>query len=310
MMISTRRTTLTAIALAAALMIGGCSKSPAPDAASSDTDTAGSRSKGAMLRLVVMDPLAAALACDCVLGYAQRDYDALAAFLSKQLDGRPVTVTYAEGLVEGAKKAGGPADLIIGKTSVVLFDARKDKIPVRPIAMLTSKDGTTTFRGLFVVRAGDPATSLADLTPSYRLRIGPKASAEKHDAALATLRDSPALDLAGAATESPGCNIAAINVVERDADVAVISSYAMPLLEGCDTIDRGALRVIGRTAEVPFIGAFVADHVSRHDEQTITAALLAMSSGEAMRVKMESKAGFVAPSAEMRRMADSGGTQP
>lgn len=311
MMTSRHHAILGTLALAAALAIGGCSNSPTPDAASSETDPGdGNRSKGAVLRLVVMDPLATALACDCVRGYAQRDYDALGAFLSKQLNDRPVTVTYAESLAEGATKAGGQADLVIGKTSVVLWDAREGAAPLRPIAMLTGKKGTTTFGGLFVVRAGDPAKSLADLTRTYRLRIGPKASVEKHDAALVALRAGPVPALAGAATEAPGCNIAGINVIERDADVAVISSYAMPLLEGCNTIDRGALRVIGRTAEVPFIGAFVADHVSRHEAHAITAALLAVSSDEGLLTKMESKVGFVAPSVAMRRMADSGGAQP
>ena len=36
------------------------------------------------LRLVVMDPLAAPLACDCVGGYAQRDYTRLGAFLEER----------------------------------------------------------------------------------------------------------------------------------------------------------------------------------------------------------------------------------
>ena len=33
------------------------------------------------IRVVVMDPLARPLACDCVKGYAQRDYDRLGRFL-------------------------------------------------------------------------------------------------------------------------------------------------------------------------------------------------------------------------------------
>ena len=35
--------------------------------------------------LIVMDPLAAPLSCPCVKGYAQRDYQRLADYLSKQL---------------------------------------------------------------------------------------------------------------------------------------------------------------------------------------------------------------------------------
>ena len=37
------------------------------------------------LVVVVMDPLAAQLACPCVKGYAQRDYDQLGTYLGRQL---------------------------------------------------------------------------------------------------------------------------------------------------------------------------------------------------------------------------------
>ncbi len=52
------------------LVAGGCKKTgPAQT------------SPGKPLRIVVMDPLAAKLACACVEGYAQRDYDKLGDYL-------------------------------------------------------------------------------------------------------------------------------------------------------------------------------------------------------------------------------------
>ena len=75
--------------------------------------------------LIVMDPLALPLSCPCVKGYAQRDYDKLAAFLSTEL-GRPVKVAFHESLkVALEKKTAGRADIVIGKHSVVLADAKK-----------------------------------------------------------------------------------------------------------------------------------------------------------------------------------------
>jgi len=47
------------------------------------------------LRIVVMDPLSARLACDCVAGYARRDYDRLATFLRQRL-GRPVEAAFTD----------------------------------------------------------------------------------------------------------------------------------------------------------------------------------------------------------------------
>ena len=37
---------------------------------------------------------------------------------------------------------------------------------------------------------------------------------------------------------------------------AVISSYAAALLEGCGTIEKGAIRIIGETEPVPFVTVF------------------------------------------------------
>src|SRR5207248_10322855 len=76
------------------------------------------------LTLVVMDPLAAPLSCPCVAGYAQRDYEKLAKYLEGQL-GRPVKVAFDESLTTALKKkTDGKADLVIGKCSVVLADAK------------------------------------------------------------------------------------------------------------------------------------------------------------------------------------------
>ena len=47
---------------------------------------------------------------------------------------------------------------------------------------------------------------------------------------------------------------------------AVISSYAAPLLEGCGTIKKGDLRVVGETEPVPFVAAF-ATNLLNEDEQ-------------------------------------------
>jgi hypothetical protein len=107
------------------------------------------------LRIVVMDPLADQLACDCVEGYAQRKYSKLGTFLEKQLQ-RPVEIVYGENLADILKHNPVRIDLIIGKRSVVLTDTVETKTVIRPIAMLTDKNGSTDLTGLFVVRQGRP----------------------------------------------------------------------------------------------------------------------------------------------------------
>lgn len=247
------------------------------------------------LRMVVMDPLAAPLACACVLGHAQRQYDRLAQFLERRL-GRPVIVTFGESLTEVLSRDGSQVDLVIGKQSVVESDSLRVKMSVRRLALLTDTEGRTDVWGLFVVRTRDPAQRLSDLS-GYRIQFGPVEEAEKHAAAVA------ALESAGIAVErpvriSPGCNIAALAVAEKQADAAVISSYAFPLLEGCGTINKGSLCVVGRTEGVPFITVFATERVTSAMEKAVLDALVSVADDASLLKEMESQKGFLRLSGE------------
>lgn len=247
------------------------------------------------LTVIVMDPLAAALSCPCVKGYAQRDYDMLGARLSKDL-GRTVKVHFAESLTDALKKkTDGRADLIIGKESVVRAETRANKIAAVPVASLSGKDGKTTMTGLFVVATPDPAISPADLK-GYRIIFGAPEADEKYGAALTVLKD------AGVKVEEKrescgSCSEGAVAVIEAHKSgsktATVISSYAQPLLEGCGTIKKGDLRVVGETAPVPFIVAFASEKLPAADREAITKALLSIGKDRDLCTAMETKEGFV-----------------
>src|SRR5687768_11948209 len=85
--------------------------------------------------IVVMDPLAKPLSCPCVAGYAQRDYEKLAAALQERL-GREVKIVFNESLVAALKKEGTQADIVIGKQSVILHDAEAAQLQLKKVAML------------------------------------------------------------------------------------------------------------------------------------------------------------------------------
>ena len=262
-----------------------------------DTTSLGSleatESPAQSLTLVVMDPLAAPLSCPCVEGYAQRDYQKLAEFI-QQRTGRSVLLVFKASLTEALKKTRGKADLIIGKHSVVKHDAAMARLKVRPLARLTGKDGKTTQTGLILVRAQDPAQSLADLA-GYRFLLGPEASEEKHAAAKQLLATVD-VEIPKEVETSEACSDGACKLIEWGDDVraaTVISSYAKPLLEGCGTISKGDLRVVGETEPVPFITAFVNEKLPRKAQQEIEAALLAVVSEKELRASLESLLGFV-----------------
>ena len=237
-----------------------------------------------------MDPLSLQLACDCVGGYAQRQYGALARFLEKRL-GRTVEIAYAEALSDQRLAGTKEIDLVIGKFSLVASDAKRSGLNVRTIAMLTGKDGEMTQTGLFVVRQGDSAKSVEDLK-GRRILFGPAEEDEKHSAALAVL-EAFDLPLPKKPPSRPGCNITAIAVIEKEADAGVVSGYAMPLLEGCGTIAKGELRLVGRTDHVPFVTVFATERVSPEAERDIVAALSAVRGEPDLLRAMESKDGFV-----------------
>ena len=135
----------------------------------------------APLVMVVMDPLSAPLACDCVKGYAQRKYEGLASHLQREL-GRKVEVYWSESLVTAlADQTNGRADLVVGKHSVVVADAHQTGRKLLPIAQLTGKDGAVTQTGLLVaVRAARPGREAGRLQGLPHLLRAGRSRGEKH----------------------------------------------------------------------------------------------------------------------------------
>ena len=255
------------------------------------------------LNLVVMDPLAKELSCPCVEGYAQRNYHKLAEHLSEQL-GREVTVSFGESISRGLEKGEiETAHIIIGKDSVVRADAKKLKFKVAPVAQLTGKDGKTTQTGLVVVRNADPAQTIEDLK-GYRILYGPQECAEKFAAARKLLAEAGIEVVAAEQAEvSVACSDGACKIIEwgdSEQAAAVISSYAAPLLEGCGTVDKGALRKVGETEPVPFVTAFVHADLSKEDRRAVRQALLGVLDQPEMLLALESLQGFVPITKEYR----------
>jgi hypothetical protein len=178
------------------------------------------------LVILVMDPLAKELSCPCVKGYAQRDYNELGSHLAKKLN-RPVKVVFSESLV-GAQKTGKlptGVDLIIGKKSVVEFDAKASPLGVTAIAALTGKDGLTTQLGLIVVASRDSAKSVADLK-GYQIFFGPEDCDEKHKAAIALLKQN-GVEIPAKLETCSACSDGATKILELPAGpraATVISS--------------------------------------------------------------------------------------
>lgn len=248
------------------------------------------------ISMVVMDPLALPLSCPCVAGYAQRKYEVLGEYLTKRLN-RPVEITFAESISNALEKESvKDVHLIIGKDSVVRAQGAKHKLDVSLLARLVGKDGKTTQTGLIVVRAADPAQKVEDLK-DYRILFGPSECDEKFAAARKLLEKS-GVELAPAkdAEISHACSDGACMIIDwgdKIRGAAVISSYAAPLLEGCGTIKKGDLRVVGETKPVPFVAAFATKSLTQAEQKEIQEALFQASKSPGMLLALETMLGFV-----------------
>jgi outer membrane protein assembly factor BamB len=248
------------------------------------------------LVVVVSDPLAAPLSCPCVEGYAQRDYAVLAERL-KAILGRQVRLGFGESLATGLTKAGAKApDLVIGKDSVVRSQAEELGHKLEAVLRLSDLRGKTTQTGLIVVRSDDPAQNVADLS-GYRVFYG-KPEAEEKFSAPRSLLEAAGIDVVAAAEAdiTVTCSDGACKIIELGQDqrsAAVISSYAKPLLEGCGTINKGDLRIVGETAPAPFITAFVAKEMSDENRAALVDALLSFTAEPKTLKALESMLGFV-----------------
>lgn len=244
------------------------------------------------VQVVVMDPLALPLSCSCVEGVGQRRYDKLADHLSKAL-GRPFKLTFEESLDLALRRILSKPDFIIGKDAMVRFDANRLKLTVTPLADLTDRDGRTTHRGVFLVRSGDPAKRLADLS-GRAVMLGPAEEAETHLVAKTALRQArlakPAkLDSAGAIDSG------VLALGDGEVAAAVVPDYLPPLLVGCGKVEPGAVRVLAKTPPVPGVRLFRTDVVDDVLAKRVLAEITGLAKRKELLVALESARGFVKP---------------
>lgn len=260
--------------------------------ASFGTEPAEDKSIKGTLNVVVMDPLAAPLACDCVKGYANRQYQRLAERLESSLNKR-IQLQFTDSLSSLKQKdAKLSCDMVIGKCSVVAHQSQSVGETMKPVASLTDKEGRTTQRGMFAVRSSCPAATLLDLDGAV-FYFGSEDCDEKW-AAPKRLLEQMELAVAPESKSFASCSEAAKALLQLPKDAlacAIISSYAAPLLEGCGTIQRGDLKIIGQTEELPFVTAFVNQRLNPELREAITKALCQPVDSELQEL-LETEKGF------------------
>ena len=215
-----------------------------------------------------MDPLAAPLVVSlrerlCPAGLRE------AGHLSGKTLGHKTHVVFAEDLGKALKASPSHRlDLVIGKHSVVRYDAAEYHLRSALWRCSRARKAARRSRGWFIVPKDDPAKTITDLR-DYTILFGPADCDEKHSAAIAALTKAGITVPAKVETRA-GCSDSALDILENKTSqrmAGVISSYAPPLLEGCGTVPKGSLRVVGHTGEVPFIGVFATAAVNENERE-------------------------------------------
>jgi outer membrane protein assembly factor BamB/ABC-type phosphate/phosphonate transport system substrate-binding protein len=276
---------LGAIVLALSLAVAGCAS---PKASSPQQN----RSAEPIV-LVVMDPLSKELACACVEGYGQRDYRKLAAYLQAGLN-RPVAIEFSDDLGETLAAVGKEREVIVvGDRSLVTHGAERAALKARPVCELSGVDGATTDAAIIIARANDPAKDIKDIAGRTVL-VGLAEADARHATTLAALSGAELNPPAKPENRPAGTEVG-LDVLDSSATpppVAVIPGYMLRLLEGCGSIKKGDLKVIGGTTPVPFITAFLSDNIAPETQAAIRERLMSLKSDPELLKRMESRDGF------------------
>ncbi|MBX3731801.1 MAG: PQQ-binding-like beta-propeller repeat protein [Verrucomicrobiae bacterium] len=253
---------------------------------------------GDPISMVVMDPLAAELACVCVKGHGQRNYRRLASRLEHSLQER-IGIEFSDDLKDTLAHGGVSSQLIlIGDRSLVNHAAEQVGLKCRPLCELTDRDGTTSQPAVFLARSDDAVRSLSDLAGRTLLFGLPPADA-RHAAALRALRGA-GVEASVTLELRDTFSTAALDLLDAETaplPTIVVPGYALPMLEGCGTVPPGRLRVVGRSDPVPFTTVFVSEAVSAGRRTQLLKALLDVNQDSRLLALLESRDGFKVPPA-------------
>lgn len=249
---------------------------------------------GGELVVMVTDTSAAELFCTCSPDLPKH-YEALREGMSRAL-GRAVRFAYMtdfafDSLPEEQARQLREAHLIIGKCTAIEYVTGRLGIKSECVGVLTRTNGSPEVNGVWVAKAEGGVRSIGDLA-GKRISIGPEWQGEKHGDALQQLKAQKIQP--AKVTERLLCKEAIGDVVDGEADAAVISDYATALLANEEVTGGVRLRVIGQTAGRPYVGVFATGRLSGSEGRTLSEFLLRGVASDAQLLKaLKSKRGFV-----------------
>jgi ABC-type phosphate/phosphonate transport system substrate-binding protein len=221
----------------------------------------------------VSEPICKKTACACVGDNARRAYDGLIAHV-RSATGLELEFQYFEEelLLQRAVRA-GRLDGMICKTWLGLTTARSAGREFTRLADITMPGREPAeLLGLFIVPKDSPLKTLGDLR-GQRVMFGMTNAYEKSYLADAAFR-AAGLPLPEPRLRVFSCQDAALALLEKRADAAVISSYALNFGCICVVAKPEDFRVIAETKRIPFVTFMVENKVAPAVRARLQQALL------------------------------------
>ena len=270
------------VILTACLIMAGCKENRSSSGAYKETAfeyrknvQAVKLSKTLTLRLVVNDTYCKKTACQCIQNLASREYEELTAKLRRDYNiNLELSWCMDEKNIEGMLKS-GKFDGAICKPWFAFRLMPAGNFKFSRIADLFDPFENSLLGGIFIVRKDSPVQKPSDIN-GKTIAIGQDDSYEKYHLALAML------DQAGIKPDkvirrsicSEGINM----LLDNQADVAVISDYALIASCAVDFAEEDAFRTIWKTSDTPLCSVILdLNKVSKADAAKLQVALLAIS---------------------------------
>ncbi|MEL6105764.1 MAG: PQQ-binding-like beta-propeller repeat protein [Planctomycetota bacterium] len=238
-------------------------------------------------KVLVMDSLSLPLSCACVPGVGQRRYEPLVEFVADRAACQ-LELAYEESLQLAQRRGWDDIEVVIGKRSVVLADAKATGQKLTAVCELTDRYGKTTIQGVVLVAKSSGIEQLQDLEGKL-IAIGSEEHVEC-SSAVSTLLEKSAVD--GVLKPHGSIEEAVYAFDDGLAQAVVVSDHLPPMLEGCGKLPKGATKVIARTGESPHVQVFVSESLPVQERERLVEAFIASGKNGEVNRALESKDGL------------------
>lgn len=251
----------------------------------------GCRPKPVTLRFAVNDTYCKATACQCIHYLASREYEEVVTILKDDYDiSLDLVYCLEESDLEDSIRT-GHFDGAICKPWFALRQMPAKGMKFERIADVLDPFDNGLLGGLFIVWKDSPLTGPEDINGRI-IAIGDESSFEKYHMALTQMTEQGIQP--GMIIRKQACTEGINALLDREAEVAVISDYALVATCAADFAEEDAFRTIWKTGDIPLCSVVLdLKRVSRKDAARLQSALLEIS-GEKIPESFASK-GFIKP---------------